>query len=268
VYGRRGDPLFPMSLPLICVRRGRRVAEITALSRDLSSIVVLLSSILSRRSLDVVSGSITRKHGGEVVFTLFLDYTDTGMSLDSLRESLSSFNVVERVLANGTVSEGVAMNSHAFPLLLGERRVIILPTELFERIASFFRVSLGGVANTVLYELGRMCGGAAARQFRASPNRGNGEETVRMGLAMIQAAGWGIVEDLYSDSSKMAWRVSVRDLFECVSSKSDEGGNKSHFFRGYLAGLFQEAYGLERVSCVESLCASNHAASCEFSIWV
>jgi len=266
--GRRGEPVFPFNLPLIWVGRGRKIAEVTALSRDLSSTIVLLSSVLSRRSIDVVCGSITKKPGGEVVFTMFLDYTDSGLNLESLRESLSSFGVVERVMTNGTVTEGVTINSHAFPLLFGERRVIVLPTEFFERIANFFRSSLGGVANTVLFELGRMCGATSAKYMGAGPNRRDGEEVVRSGLATAQAAGWGIVEDFYSDPSKLAWRVSIRDLFECTSSRSDEVGNRSHFFRGYLAGLFQESYGLEKVSCVETLCAANHAASCEFAIWV
>ncbi len=266
--GRRGEPVFPLSLPLMWVGRGRRVAEVTALSRDISSTVVLLSSVLSRRSMDIVCGSITKKPGGEIVFTIFLDYTDSGLSLESLRESLSSFGVVERVMTNGTVAEGVTINSHAFPLLFGERRVIVLPTEFFERIANFFRSSLGGVANTILFELGRTCGATSARYMGAGPNRKNGEEVVRIGLATAQAAGWGIVEDFYADSSKTSWRVSIRDLFECISRKSYETGNRSHFFRGYLTGLFQEAYGLERVSCVETLCAANHAASCEFAIWV
>ncbi|MEM2068098.1 MAG: hypothetical protein QXJ88_06030, partial [Nitrososphaerota archaeon] len=156
---------------------------------------------------------------------------------------------------------------HMFPLLMGDKRAIIFAADYFCDMMDHLREKLGPAANTLLYDMGEKYGETFARQTKKETGL-SGEEVVKLALAEIQASGWCVSENYQADLGKMFWRVNVKELFECSKRRADEGVNRSHFFRGFLAGLFRVAFGLTSVSCIETLCQANMSDSCEFAIWV
>jgi len=257
----------PTSLPSLCIRKDRSIAEITAIAPNLSGLIVILSSIASKGSVDVLGGSLVKILDGRLLVSLFLDYTDSGLSPEVIEHSLGAMGVVESISVNGALAKGIAVNSHMFPLLMGDKRAIIFAADYFCDMMDHLREKLGPAANTLLYDMGEKYGETFARQTKKETGL-SGEEVVKLALAEIQASGWCVSENYQADLGKMFWRVNVKELFECSKRRADEGVNRSHFFRGFLAGLFRVAFGLTSVSCIETLCQANMSDSCEFAIWV
>jgi len=256
---------IPVYLPSLCVRRGRSIAEVTSVSSDLAGLIVLLSSIASRGSIEFVNGSIARAPDGKVVVSLFVDYTDSGLSAEGLANSLGGIGVVEGLSVNGYLTGGVTINKHLFPLLLGGNRAVAFSVEVLGGMIDHLRERLGEAANTLLYDLGRQYGVLFTRQVREETGL-TFDELAQISLAELQAAGWCVVEGYSGDPVKRFWRIIVKDLFECAKRRS--GSNNSHFFRGVVSGMLGEAYGSQDVSCIETLCAGNSTNSCEFAAWV
>lgn len=257
----------PAALPSLCVRRGRSVAEVTAVAPDLSGLIVLLSCVASKRTVDVLSGSVAKLHDGRLLVSLFVDYTDSGMSIGGMEQCLAGLGVVEKVSLNGALAGGVAVNHHLFPLMMGDKRAVVFAVDYFREMLDQLRERLGEAANVLLYDMGRRYGVTFARQVGEDTGL-NRDGLVKMALAEVQAAGWCIASSYLADPSRRAWRVSVRELFECSKTRIDGGVNQSHFFRGFIAGLFGEVFGAASISCVETLCAGNRADLCEFAVWV
>ncbi len=257
----------PTSLPSLCVRKGRSVAEVTAIAPDLAGLIVLLSSIASKKTVDVLGGSLVKISDGGLLVSLFVDYTDSGLSPEGIEYSLGGLGVVESVSVNGALVKGVAVNSHMFPIMMGDKRAVVFTVDYFCDMMEHLREKLGDAANALLYDMGRRYGESFAKNLRAETSL-TGDELVRLSLAEVQAAGWCVLENYQADSSKMVWRIGVKELFECSKRRPGVSVNRSHFFRGFLSGLFEEAFGLTNVSCVETLCQANMADVCDFAVWV
>lgn len=258
---------IPVTLPSLCVRRGRRVAEVSAIASDLAGLIVLLSCVASKRTVDVLNSTVAKINDGRLLISLFVDYTDSGMTIEGIEQCLAGLGVVEKISVNGEIAKGVAFNNHLFPLLIGDKRAVAFEVEHYRAMLDLLRERLGEAANALLYDLGHRYGRSFAGQVR-SETRLSDNELVKVALAEVQAAGWCVVSGFLMDADKLAWKVSVRQLFECSQRKTDGMGGRSHFFRGFIAGLFSEAFELDNVSCVETLCSSNSANVCEFAAWV
>ncbi|GBC72138.1 hypothetical protein HRbin02_01934 [Candidatus Calditenuaceae archaeon HR02] len=257
----------PTSLPSLCVRKGRSVAELTAIAPDLSGLIVILSSIASKKSVDVLGGSLVKVFDGGLLISLFVDYTDSGLSPEGIEHSLGGIGVVESLSVNGALAKGVAVNSHMFPLMMGDKRAVVFAVDYFCDMMEHLRERLGEAANALLYDMGHKYGEAFARSLRTETSL-TGDELVRLSLAEVQASGWCVLENYQADANKMVWRLSVKELFECSKRRPGASVNRSHFFRGFLSGLFEEAFGLVNISCVETLCQANVADACDFALWV
>jgi len=243
---------------------------VTATSRDLTGLIVMLSSMASNLPVDVLSGYISGNQEGGIVVSFFVDCTDSELVIDEVKSYLGGLNFIENASVEVSPMSGVYMNTHTFPLLLGDERAVVLAASHLAEIINYLREGLGEAANTLLYGMGVRYGRSLIKQLRSE----TGIESAalpKLALDEVQAVGWCIIKEYKEyrgDINVMSWKVTVKDLLECILADRDGSGNRSHFFRGVLSGLIGEALGVMNVSCLETLCSANNARVCEFALWV
>lgn len=257
---------FPLSLPLINISDEKSIAEISIVSKDVPGVMALVSSILASKNINIMSGLITNAgQPGKSVLTFFIDYTGTGLTIDSIRNALLSLKVVEDVNINTPIYEGLLIEQFGFPLLLAGRRYVLISLDCFNMMIKRIQSILGTSGLVLFYEMGKYAGEKRARHLKEVFDLHHWQ-LVMVALSETQPTGWGIAELTTINEEEKEWRISVKDLFECTPFRNGAKECRSHFFRGYLEGLFKEAYELDKVSCIEEKCIANGAEICEFVI--
>lgn len=257
---------FPLSLPLITMSDDKSIAEISIVSKDVPGVMALVSSMLASKNINIISGIITSPgQPGKSVLTLFIDYTGTGMNIESIRNTLLSLKVVEDVNINTPIYEGLLIEQFGFPLLLAGKRYILMSLECFNMMMKRMQNILGTSGLVLFYEMGKYAGEKRARHLKEVFDL-HGWQLVMVALSEIQPTGWGVAELTVINEEEKEWRVSVKDLFECTPFRNGAKECKSHFFRGYLEGLFKEAYELDKSSCIEEKCIASGSETCEFVV--
>lgn len=257
---------FPLNLPLMMAYEDGSVAEVSIVAKDVPGVMALVSSIMASKNINIISGFITPAgQPGKTVITLFIDYTKTGMMIESILKTLFSLKVVEDVNINTAIYKGLLIEQFGFPLLLAGRRQILVSLDCFNMMIKRMQGLLGTSGLVLFYEMGKYAGEKRARHLKEVYDL-HGWQLVMIALSEMQITGWGIAELTMINEEEKEWCVSVRDLFECVPFRNGAKECKSHFFRGYLEGVFKEAYELEKTSCIEDKCIVNGSDVCEFTI--
>ncbi len=257
---------FPLNLPLMMSYEDRSIAEVSIVTKDVPGVMALVSSLMASKNINIISGFITPAgQPGKTVITLFIDYTGTGMTIDLILKTLFSLKVVEDVNINTPIYEGLMIEQFGFPLLLAGRRHILVSLDCFNMMIKRMQSLLGTSGLVLFYEMGKYAGEKRARHLKEVYDL-HGWQLAMIALSEMQTTGWGIAELTMINEEEKEWRVSVRDLFECVTFRNGSKECKSHFFRGYLEGIFKEAYELDKTSCIEDKCIANGSDTCEFVI--
>jgi predicted hydrocarbon binding protein len=257
---------FPMSLPLINISDDRSVAEVSIVSKDVPGVMALVSSILASKNINIMSGLITSAgQPGKSILTLFIDYTGTGQTIESIRNALLSLKVIEDVNINTPIYEGLLIEQFGFPLLLAGRRYILMSLDCFNMMVKRMQSILGTSGLVLFYEMGKYAGEKRARHLKEVFDL-HGWQLVMVALSEVQPTGWGVAELTVINEEEREWRVTVKDLFECTPFRDSSKECRSHFFRGYLEGVFKEAYELDKSSCIEEKCIASGSETCEFVI--
>jgi hypothetical protein len=150
---------FPMSLPLINISDDRSVAEVSIVSKDVPGVMALVSSILASKNINIMSGLITSAgQPGKSILTLFIDYTGTGQTIESIRNALLSLKVIEDVNINTPIYEGLLIEQFGFPLLLAGRRYILMSLDCFNMMVKRMQSILGTSGLVLFYEMGKYAG--------------------------------------------------------------------------------------------------------------
>ncbi|MEM3395542.1 MAG: hypothetical protein QXT12_05995 [Nitrososphaerota archaeon] len=257
---------YPLTLPLINVCEEKSIAEISIVSKDVPGAMALISSILASKNINIMSGLITSaSQQGKSILTIFIDYSGTGLTIESIRNTLLSLKIVEDVNINTPIYEGLLIEQFGFPLLLAGRRYILMSLDCFNVMIKRMQSILGTSGLVLFYEMGKYAGEKRARHLKEVFDL-HGWQLVMVALSETQPIGWGIAELTVINDEAKEWRVSVKDLFECTPFRNGTKECRSHFFRGYLEGVFKEAYELDKTSCIEEKCIANGSDTCEFVI--
>ncbi len=228
--------------------------------------MALVSSILASKNINIMSGFITSAgQPGKSVLTLFIDYTGTGLNIESIRNALLSLRIIEDVNVNTPIYEGLLIEQFGFPLLLAGKRYVLMSLDCFNMMIKRIQSILGTSGLVLFYEMGKYAGEKRARHLKEVFDL-HGWQLVMIALSEIQPTGWGIAELTLINEEEREWRVTVKDLFECTPFRGSSKECKSHFFRGYLEGVFKEAYELGKSSCIEERCIASGSEVCEFVI--
>jgi predicted hydrocarbon binding protein len=99
----------------------------------------------------------------------------------------------------------------------------------------------GTGAALILFEMGVRAGENKAERISERYGIG-GLKALEVILAERIAKEWGIPKIEVFNEEKLESTITVHELFECLSFRGEGREAKSHFFEGYLTGVFHKLF--------------------------
>jgi predicted hydrocarbon binding protein len=244
---------------------GSNLAEFLVRLKNVPGALASVSKTLSDLNINILSGhhfASPREEEGLWVF--FVDLTGRESSVEEIASIIRESEVVVDVKFSQELVDGVILDRFLFPLIVLEERSIILTIESFAEISRRLYKAFGSAALVLLYEMG-LSAGLGKIESIEKKYRVDGLTALRIALAERIPKGWGIpnIDELSEENLQAV--VTVEELFECLPTRNLERNPTSHFFRGYLTGLFSEAFD-RQFQTKETECISKGDQYCRFII--
>ncbi|MEM1554014.1 MAG: V4R domain-containing protein [Thermoproteota archaeon] len=198
----------------------------------------------------------------EIIKGALIDISESNESLNEIIEDIKSIDGVLEVRFSDNVLNGIIIDELFFPLMVGGERSFTLRVESFGAILKRLYEKFGTGAAVILYEMGL---GMGESKFKSvvSKYRVDKQTAVKIILAERSAKGWCIARLEEFNNKNVV--VFAQDLFECLPFRDNHDRPISQFFRGYLAGIFQQLYG-KNVNVIETECIAKGDKLCKFVI--
>jgi len=217
----------------------------------------------SRQQCDIVQITKYAEYKAEKVpVYIFMDLTDSSITLDILVNKIKKLNCVLNCWYSGPVKGGPLVDEFGFPMWMAGRRHISFSTEGFVKMLNDIAKVFGSAAEALFTEMGIKAGESKITRIERDYNL-KGMEAIKLALAERLSKGWGIVE-LFEEKEEK-WRIRVSELFECILVGTSKKPS-SIFFKGYLTGLFRRGLGKKELVVSEAKCVSMGEKCCEFEI--
>ncbi|MEM4374281.1 MAG: V4R domain-containing protein [Nitrososphaerota archaeon] len=193
--------------------------------------------------------------------SLFIDFTDSSVTLEKLLEELRALGNVVEVDGIRQQLPGFTVNTGDFPLQLMRYRAVILREPVYMGLISGLRERLGGAGEALLYHVGLEAGKAL------------GSNIVEMGFADQLPIALRLIEIIhgravleFGEYTPGSCRCVVRayNLFECEGA-GRKSKPYSSFYRGFLSGVFTSTM-VGEVSVAETKCIAVGDDYCEFQL--
>ncbi len=240
---------------------GSKLAEFY-LKLKSSSLDKVTKTLLEKKIVELYGFQNTNLENGEIIKGFLADVSGSNEGARDLVEKLKNIDGVLEVRFSDNVLNGLIIDELFFPLMVGGERSFTLRVESFGAILRRLYEKFGTGAAVILYEMGI---GMGESKFKSvvSKYKVNKETAVKIILAERSAKGWCIAQ--LEDYDKNGAIIVARELFECLPFKNSQERSISQFFRGYLAGIFQQVYG-RSVSVTEVECIAKGDGACKFII--
>lgn len=244
---------------------GRRMAEFLVRLKNVPGALASVSRILSELKLNILSGHHFASPGEEEgLWIFFVDLTGKDISEEDIASRLRESEVVLEVKFSKEVLSGVIIDRFLFPLIVLEERSIIFRVETFANMFRRLYKAFGSGAPVLLYEMG-LSAGLNKIENLVKKYGVNGFPAIEIALAERIPKGWGVPRIDEFDKESLQAIITVEELFECLPFKNAERNTTSHFFRGYLAGLFMKAFD-KQFQTKELECISKGDRHCRFIV--
>ncbi|KPV64438.1 MAG: hypothetical protein AOA65_0970 [Candidatus Bathyarchaeota archaeon BA1] len=259
------DNRYPKDLLYSVYSPGRRLVEYVVEGKNVPGAMAKISNHLAERGINILSGFHTGYPGEEAgVWGFFVDLTEAEVEPEEVAKQIGELDIVLDVRFSKAKFDGLIIDDLHFPIVvLGERSATLKVKtfgDMFERLYEAF----GSGAAVILYEMGVSAGGKEAK--RVVERYGiDGLRALQIILAERVAKGWGIPNIAEFDEKRVEATIKVEDLFECLPFKGKYKEGRSHFFRGYLTGAFNQLFRKE-ASTTEIECIAKGDANCKFTI--
>jgi len=244
---------------------GRKLAEFLVKLRNVPGALASVSRVLSELNLNILSGhhfASPREEEGLWIF--FVDLTGKELSEEDVASRLREAELVLDVKFSREALNGVIIDTFLFPLIVLEERSIIFRVETFANMFKRLYRAFGSGAPVLLYEMG-LSAGLNKIENLGKKYRVDGFSAIKIALAERIPKGWGIPIIDEFDKESLQASITVYELFECLPFKDAERKTTSHFFRGYLTGLFTKAFD-KQFQTKETECISKGDPHCRFII--
>ena len=243
---------------------GRRVAEIVVMVENVPGALAKVSGLMAEMGINILTSFVRAKaFEREAVWSSFIDMTDTGLEIGDVVERLRKLDVVLDVKYSEEVGELLVDTLH-FPIMLDHERHVLLRVETLEKAFSRLFDIFGSGAATIIYQMGRESGMSRAERV-VKEYRLKGVDGLRVILKERVAKGWCIPEIEVFDEKKDEAVIRAFELFECLPFKGKLKEPRSHFFRGYLEGVFKALFKTE-YTATETECLAKGDTYCRFII--
>jgi len=200
----------------------------------------------------------------EIIKGFLADLSGSKNDLKTIVESLKNLDGILEVRFSDNVLNGIIIDELFFPLMVGGERSFTFRVESFGAILKRLYEKFGTGAAVILYEMGL---GMGESKFKSvvSKYRVDKQTAVKIILAERSAKGWCIAQ--LENFNKNGAVIVAKELFECLPFRDNQERPISQFFRGYLAGVFQQLYG-KNVNVIETECIAKGDSSCRFIVQV
>jgi len=222
-----------------------------------------LADLLAVRGMNILEGFFGgMAYGPNATLSFFVETSNKMMDEKWLKDFLSSSVYASDVEVKAPV-EGFLADSVNFPLTWNSGdRAVLMRIEGVRKMLDTALQAQPKEGERVVYELGYNYGKDAWTNLMAT-FRPKSKEALAEMLNVYSATGWGRPELVELDVTHGRAKVRLYDGFEC--SGPSEGGRRSSFIRGHLAGAFTSFFD-RQVRAVENKCVSGGGDHCEFEI--
>ena len=255
--------MMSFHLPVFEQARNRTLAHFVVTMRNQIGVLEEVSRILTRNTVNVLSGFHETPMGSHGSWSFFADMTDSVVPTDKLANELSrSPNVLGVTFRTNQI--GIIVDTFHFPPSL-QGPILVLSVASFREMIRHIREIMGDHAGDVLlHQLGIANGKGIAQTiesiFGTRPNKEELEEF----LHLIRTAGWGVETLKEIDYEASAAKVQVADCTEC-SFYPKSSKPQSQFVRGSYEATFGHLFE-KPVDTEEVLCIAKGDAVCEFTV--
>ncbi len=247
---------------------GRRIAGLVTRHGAETDVYAQAISILGKHNVPMLYICSSLLKGKKNRTVIFLDFTDSGASVEDLASELEATGLTE---VEGIIKppvEGFIADIFSERLMAGGSRVIILRDLGYRGFLEGIRERFGSGGAAFLYYIGFETGtGFAKLHKEAGEKVGNKDpESIlhHISAPMFQWAGFGRLE--IHDASPARAVLSVHGSFECELVKGQTRQTPkpySQFVRGILAGILSELFG-RKFEVTERECLARGDPYCRF----
>jgi predicted hydrocarbon binding protein len=259
------DERYPKDVIVGIYAPGRRLFEFSLKIKNMPEAIAEVSGILAKKGVNLLSGfHLADPTGEEARWGFIADLSGLDIEVEELLKLIMGLKLVSDVSFTEAKFNGLIVDELHFPLTaLGERSVL-LRVETWGDMAGGLFEAFGSGACVILYEMGVKAGENKARNV-VEKYGVHGLRALQIILAERVAKGWGVPNVVEFDEKKFKATVTVQDLFECLPFKGKDRQPKSHFFRGYITGVFNNLFN-KKVAAEEVECIAKGDKICKFTI--
>lgn len=259
-------PLNPLNIGRFLLLPGRKVY---GLAIDVSITVDVarrMAEIAAKAAATLwfVQYSMPKNRDESAKILAFLDFTESKVQPKELIEQLKKLDAVRSVEIIKPKKSGLIADTHFFPLVIENERVVIFRRTVYEGLMAGIRKQFGSAGEAFLFYAGFNIGIQVYDNYVKLAGTENVEALAETIATITKTMGWCIVEKYEIEVKRKTARISVYHSFECEQGKKS-GKSYSQFIRGILAGLFTRLFKQE-VSVEETMCIAKGDPYCEFKI--
>lgn len=228
-------------------------------------VLAAMSKLMADQGVNILSGLICAEPGKEVATWIsFVDLTNTGLSPEDLVKKLSSLDAVLEAKVVGLKLSDLVIDTFSFPTTFLTRRVVLFDIDAVAAMLDWIDKTFETGGHAILYEMGQQAGRAVAKSLKRKFGL-KGPDVLRAILAFSTAMGWFKYEVRFLSLDPPSVSIKLLSSFECSPFEKCSSRPRSHLIRGFLAGAFEEAFGVKAVAR-EVACLAKGDDFCEFII--
>ena len=256
---------YPRDLLCSVFSPDRRLVEFVVKLKNVPGAIARVSNRLAEKGINILSGFHTAHPTEESgIWSFFVDLTKADVEPEEVVKRIGELNVALDVKFFEAKFDGLIIDDLHFPLMILGERSAVVKVETFGDMFGRLYETFGSGAAVILYEMGVSAGENKAKSV-VEKYGANGLRALQIILAERVAKGWGIPDIAEFDEKRLGAIIKVQDLFECLPFRGKHKESRSHFFRGYLTGVFNQLFHKE-ASTTEVECVAKGDASCKFTI--
>jgi len=222
-----------------------------------------MANFLFSRGIDILHGfHIACPGEKEALWGFFADLKNSVEGIEDLIKEIRGLDSTLEVKFSRPIFDGLIVDRLHFPILVLDERSMVMKVKTLAESFNRLYEKFGSGAGFILYEMGMAAG---ENRVESVYERYDADKltALKVILAERAAKGWGIPEIEDFDEEKIRVTVTVEELFECLPFRGKYKQAKSHFFRGYLAGVFSRLFN-KNISVIETECIAKGDPNCKF----
>jgi len=256
----------PIDIGRIAISNGRKIWGIAIELAHKKGVLRELGELADKLNITIVfiQVSMPKPEAETAEAIAFLDLTNSKTSPKQIKEILEKRDFVKFVKLITPSKYGFVADSHFFPLIMGDERVVVFRKEIYAGIFEGIRRKFGSAGEAFLYYVGFEAGRRAYDSYVKLASERNLEAIKEIAAAVNMTLGWAVIEDIQVNDETKTAKLRLYENFECELRRNSKEAY-SQFYKGAVAGVFT-GYFQEEMKAEETKCIAKGDPYCEFSV--